>query len=233
MHKGEKSMQSILIVEDNENLIELYKQVLSKAGFVVFSAHDGEEALNLMKHTHLDLIVTDVMMPRMDGYELAEFLRDLENEIPILMITAKGSLEDKKIGFRIGIDDYMVKPIDVQEMVLRVAALLRRSKMNNDHKLTVGNTILNQDQLTVTSGSEMIELPNKEFHLLYKLLSNLEKIFTRRQLMNDIWGFESDTYERTVDVHIKRLRSRFSRNADFEIVTIRGLGYKAVLKNEK
>lgn len=233
MHKGEKSMQSILIVEDNENLIELYKQVLSKAGFVVFSAHDGEEALNLMKHTHLDLIVTDVMMPKMDGYELAEFLRDLENKIPILMITAKGSLEDKKIGFRIGIDDYMVKPIDVQEMVLRVEALLRRSKMNNDHKLTVGNTILTQDQLTVTSGSEMIELPNKEFHLLYKLLSNLEKIFTRRQLMNDIWGFESDTYERTVDVHIKRLRSRFSRNADFEIVTIRGLGYKAVLKNEK
>lgn len=233
MHKGEKSMQSILIVEDNENLIELYKQVLSKAGFVVFSAHDGEEALNLMKHTHLDLIVTDVMMPKMDGYELAEFLRDLENEIPILMITAKGSLEDKKIGFRIGIDDYMVKPIDVQEMVLRVEALLRRSKMNNDHKLMVGNTILTQDQLTVTSGSEMIELPNKEFHLLYKLLSNLEKIFTRRQLMNDIWGFESDTYERTVDVHIKRLRSRFSRNADFEIVTIRGLGYKAVLKNEK
>lgn len=233
MHKGEKSMQSILIVEDNENLIELYKQVLSKAGFVVFSAHDGEEALNLMKHTHLDLIVTDVMMPKMDGYELAEFLRELENEIPILMITAKGSLEDKKIGFRIGIDDYMVKPIDVQEMVLRVEALLRRSKMNNDHKLTVGNTILTQDQLTVTSGSEMIELPNKEFHLLYKLLSNLEKIFTRRQLMNDIWGFESDTYERTVDVHIKRLRSRFLRNADFEIVTIRGLGYKAVLKNEK
>lgn len=233
MHKGEKSMQSILIVEDNENLIELYKQVLSKAGFFVFSAHDGEEALNLMKHTHLDLMVTDVMMPKMDGYELAEFLRDLENKIPILMITAKGSLEDKKIGFRIGIDDYMVKPIDVQEMVLRVEALLRRSKMNNDHKLTVGNTILTQDQLTVTSGSEMIELPNKEFHLLYKLLSNLEKIFTRRQLMNDIWGFESDTYERTVDVHIKRLRSRFSRNADFEIVTIRGLGYKAVLKNEK
>ncbi|MFL2097411.1 response regulator transcription factor [Marinilactibacillus psychrotolerans] len=226
-------MQSILIVEDNENLIELYKQVLSKAGFVVFSAHDGEEALNLMKHTHLDLIVTDVMMPRMDGYELAEFLRDLENEIPILMITAKGSLEDKKIGFRIGIDDYMVKPIDVQEMVLRVEALLRRSKMNKDHKLTVGNTILNQDQLTVTSGSEMIELPNKEFQLLYKLLSNLEKIFTRRQLMNDIWGFESDTYERTVDVHIKRLRSRFSRNTDFGIITIRGLGYKAVLKNEK
>ncbi|GEL66739.1 response regulator transcription factor [Marinilactibacillus psychrotolerans] len=226
-------MQSILIVEDNENLIELYKQVLSKAGFFVFSAHDGEEALNLMKHTHLDLMVTDVMMPKMDGYELAEFLRELENEIPILMITAKGSLEDKKIGFRIGIDDYMVKPIDVQEMVLRVEALLRRSKMNKDHKLTVGNTILNQDQLTVTSGSEMIELPNKEFQLLYKLLSNLEKIFTRRQLMNDIWGFESDTYERTVDVHIKRLRSRFSRNTDFGIITIRGLGYKAVLKNEK
>ena len=173
------------------------------------------------------------MMPKMDGYELAEFLRELENEIPILMITAKGSLEDKKIGFRIGIDDYMVKPIDVQEMVLRVEALLRRSKMNKDHKLTVGNTILNQDQLTVTSGSEMIELPNKEFQLLYKLLSNLEKIFTRRQLMNDIWGFESDTYERTVDVHIKRLRSRFSRNTDFGIITIRGLGYKAVLKNEK
>lgn len=230
---GEKSMQSILIVEDDENLVELYKQVLTKAAFNIFTAHDGVDALNLMKHTHLDLIITDVMMPGMDGYELAEFLRNYGNEIPILMITAKGALEDKKIGFRIGIDDYMVKPIDVQEMVLRVEALLRRSRMTKDKKLTIGETVLNQDQLIVTSDSETIELPNKEFQLLYKLLSNIDKIYTRRQLMNDIWGFESDTYERTVDVHIKRLRSRFSRNADFEIVTIRGLGYKAVAKNEK
>ncbi|WP_080147038.1 response regulator transcription factor [Marinilactibacillus piezotolerans] len=226
-------MHPILIVEDDENLAELYKQVLLKAGFQVHTAQSGTEALEQMKQTQLDLIITDVMMPEMDGNEFVSFLRKFENDLPILMITAKGTLEDKKIGFRSGIDDYMVKPIDVQEMVLRVEALLRRSRVNRDRAVTIGQTVLNQDQLFVSSETEMVELPNKEFQLLYKLLSNIDKIFTRHQLMNDIWGFESDTDERTVDVHIKRLRSRFSRNRDFEIITVRGLGYKAVAANEK
>lgn len=226
-------MHPILIIEDDENLAELYKQVLSKAGFLVHTAQNGTEALEHMKQIQLDLIITDVMMPEMDGNEFVSFLRKFENDLPILMITARGTLEDKKIGFRSGIDDYMVKPIDVQEMVLRVEALLRRSLMNQDRAVTIGQTVLNQDQLVVSSETEMVELPNKEFQLLYKLLSNIDKIFTRHQLMNDIWGFESDTDERTVDVHIKRLRSRFARNRDFEIVTVRGLGYKAVAAHEK
>jgi two-component system alkaline phosphatase synthesis response regulator PhoP len=176
------------------------------------------------------LIILDVMMPRMDGYELSDTLRKGNCNLPILMVTAKETPADKKKGFIVGTDDYMVKPVDEEEMLLRIAALLRRSKIVNEHKLIVGKTVLDYDSLTVSQDGNVQELPNKEFMLIYKLLSYPNKIFTRRSLMDEIWDMNSDTDERTVDVHINRLRDRFKENQDFEIITVRGLGYKAVIK---
>jgi len=170
------------------------------------------------------------MMPRMDGWQFMEELRASGSEIPVLMVTARETPEDKRRGFQLGTDDYMVKPVDEEEMVLRIAALLRRSRIATEHRLTVGSTVLDYEQLTVVCAGDTLELPRKEFMLLFKLLSYPGKIFTRRQLMDEIWGMESETDERTVDVHIKRLRDRFADNADFEITTVRGLGYKAVKK---
>jgi len=179
----------------------------------------------------VDLIILDIMMPRMDGYRFTEILREGKSDLPILMVTAKETPQDKKKGFIIGTDDYMIKPFDEEELLLRIAALLRRSKIVNEHRLVIGDTTLDYDCLTVSKGSNSQELPNKEFMLLYKLLSYQNKIFTRRQLMDEIWDMESETDERTVDVHINRLRDRFKDNRDFEIQTIRGLGYKAVKTN--
>ena len=179
------------------------------------------------------MIITDVMMPEMDGYEFSGLLREAGDETPILMITAKDTFEDKKKGFRIGIDDYMVKPIDVNEMVLRVEALLRRAKILHENELRMGNTTLYQETLQIEENDNRMELPQKEFQLLYKLLAYPNKIFTRQQLMDEIWGYDSDSDERTVDVHIKRLRDKLHKNIDFQIVTVRGLGYKAVQNNEK
>ena len=176
----------------------------------------------------MDLIVLDVMMPRMDGYEFTETLRSSGCDLPILMVTAKEKPADKRKGFIIGTDDYMVKPVDEEEMILRIAALLRRSKIVNEHRLTIGSTVLDYDALSVKTAEGISELPKKEFLLLFKLLSYSNKIFTRRQLMDEIWDMDSDTDERTVDVHINRLRDRFRNNPDFDIVTVRGLGYKAV-----
>jgi len=205
--------------------------ILSQNGYDVILAENGEHALDLLDKKHVDLIVLDIMMPKMDGYEFTETLRENNFNLPILMVTAKETPHDKKKGFIIGTDDYMVKPFDEEELVLRIAALLRRSRIVNEHKLTIGETVLDYDSLTVSRGSALQELPNKEFMLLYKLLSYQNKIFTRRQLMDEIWDMESDTDERTVDVHINRLRDRFKENHDFEIQTIRGLGYKAVKKS--
>ncbi|MHC5372411.1 response regulator transcription factor [Enterococcus sp. LJL120] len=223
-------MITILIVEDDENLNALYQSVLKTAGFKILSANNGEEALTVLEEHHVDLIITDIMMPEMDGFELAKELRQSGFELPILVITAKESYEDKRKGFGIGVDDYMVKPIDVNEMVLRVEALLRRARIAHEKELAVGKTLLNQETYEVTKGEQVTELPQKEFLLLYKLLSYPNKIFTRQQLMEEIWGMDTDTLERTVDVHVKRLRDKFADSDDFEIITIRGLGYKAVQK---
>lgn len=222
-------MITILIVEDDENLNALYQSVLQKAGFQTCSASNGIEALDYLDEQHIDLIVTDIMMPEMDGFELAQELREADYQQPILVITAKESFEDKRRGFCLGIDDYMVKPIDVNEMVLRVEALLRRARIAHEKELKVGNTILNQDTYEVTTVDLVQELPQKEFLLLYKLLSYPNKIFTRQQLMEEIWGMDTETDERTIDVHIKRLRDKFQQVEDFDITTIRGLGYKAVI----
>ncbi|MDD5804083.1 response regulator transcription factor [Blautia sp. HCP3S3_H10_1] len=225
-------MFNILVAEDNPDMRELFCTVLSDSGYRCLPASDGLEALDIMEKEYIDLIVADIMMPNMDGYELTRTLRDSKWETPILMVTAKDQFADMQQGFRAGTDDYMVKPVDVRELVLRVEALLRRAKISSEKKITIGSTVLNYDALTVTIHGKETILPQKEFYLLYKLLSYPNKIFTRQQLMDEIWGMFSETDERTINTHINRLRDRFSDCSDFEIVTIRGLGYKAVKKVE-
>ena len=221
-------MFNILIVEDDLNQRKLMQRVLEQFGYTVTLACDGVDALEQLEKKHVDLIILDIMMPRMDGYEFTSTLRQSGCNIPILMVSAKQSPVDKRKGFIIGTDDYMTKPVDEEEMVLRVGALLRRSKIVNERKLTVGQTTLIYDSLSVVSPDDSQELPQKEFLLLFKLLSYPNKIFTRRQLMDEIWDMESESDERTVDVHVSRLREKFRNSPDFAIVTIRGLGYKAV-----
>ncbi len=223
-------MFHIMVAEDDPNTRKLMKTVLEQSGYEVVLAKDGLEALELLDKVHVDLIVLDIMMPRMDGYEFTETLRSGGWNLPILMVTAKEAPADKKKGFIVGTDDYMVKPVDEEEMLLRIAALLRRSQIVNEHQLAVGDTVLKYDELCVYFQGNRIEFPNKEFMLLYKLLSYANKIFTRRQLMDELWAMDSDTDERTVDVHINRIRERLRDNRDFEIITVRGLGYKAVKK---
>lgn len=221
-------MFNIMVVEDNDNTRKLMEAVLLENGYKPILARDGLEALDILDKQHIDLIVLDIMMPNMNGYELTKELREAKFNLPILMVTAKESPSDKKQGFIFGTDDYMVKPVDEEEMVLRIAALLRRSKIASEHKLVFGETQLNYDELTVKQKGKIELLPQKEFMLLFKLLSYPNKIFTRRQLMDEIWGMDSDTDGRTVDVHINRLREKFKDTEDFQIITVRGLGYKAV-----
>ena len=223
-------MFNILIVEDDKNIRKLMQTVLRQNGYDTFCASDGDEALDIFDKEHIDLMICDIMMPNMDGYELTETLRSAKYTLPVLMVTAKESFSDKKKGFLVGTDDYMVKPIDVNEMVLRVQALLRRSQIVHERKLTIGDVTLNYDALMVSRGSDVQTLPQKEFYLLYKLLSYPNVVFTRLQLMDEIWGMDSESDDRTVDVHIKRLRERFYGYTEFEIVTVRGLGYKSEKK---
>lgn len=223
-------MFHIMVVEDDLHTRKLMDAVLRQNGYETILACDGEDALDKMESHHVDLILLDIMMPRMDGYEFTKILREGDCNIPILMVTAKETMEDKRRGFLTGTDDYMVKPVDEEEMLLRIAALLRRSNIASDRKLTVGSTMLDYDAMTVANGDAVQHLPQKEFLLIFKLLSYSGKIFTRRQLMDEIWDMDSESDERTVDVHINRLRDRFKGNADFEILTVRGLGYKAIKK---
>lgn len=221
-------MFHILVVEDDAKLRSLFCTVLTNNGYLALPAESGEKALSLLDSEYVDLIISDIMMSGMDGYELIDHLRTSGFTMPILIITAKERFEDKQRGFQAGTDDYMVKPIDVNEMVLRVGALLKRAKIATEHRIVWQNTILDYDALTVTVNGQETLLPQKEFYLLYKLLSYPNKIFTRQQLMDEIWGLDSTTDERTVDVHVNRLRERFKNCDDFIIMTVRGLGYKAV-----
>ncbi len=223
-------MFHILVADDDKNTRRLFKAVLEKDGYRVSTAENGEEALAVMDRESIDLVVLDVMMPVMDGYEFTKTLRETRNELPILMVSARQLPEDRKQGFLAGTDDYITKPVDEEEMLLRIRALLRRAKIASEHKLTIGSMILDYDSLTVTRGSEVTELPQKEFLILFKLLSYPGKIFTRIQLMDEIWGNDSDTGWETVTVHIARLRKRFENVSEFEIISVRGLGYKAVKK---
>lgn len=225
-------MFTILVVEDNPDMCELFCTVLSDKGYRCLSASDGDEALKVTEREYVDLLITDIMMPNTDGYDLTRQIRAAYPEFPILIVTAKEQFDDLQEGFRAGADDYMIKPVNVKELVLRVEALLRRAKILNEKRIVVGNTVLDYDALTVTVHGKETELPQKEFFLLYKLLSYPNKIFTRPQLMDEIWGMFSESDERTVNTHINRLRERFSDCDDFEIVTVRGLGYKAVKKHD-
>jgi Response regulators consisting of a CheY-like receiver domain and a winged-helix DNA-binding domain len=223
-------MFKILIVEDDTNTRKLMCAVLKQNGFETVQAEDGVAALAVLDKEHVDLIVLDLMMPNMDGYELTRQIRLAWESLPILMVTAKQEPKDKRQGFIVGTDDYMTKPVDEQEMVLRIKALLRRAQIANDRKLTIGEIILDYDAMTVTKDGKTEALPQKEFQLLFKLLSYPNMIFTRLQLMDEIWGMESETSDHTLNVHINRLRERFYGWSEFEIITVRGLGYKAVKK---
>lgn len=221
-------MFQILIVEDDKELRQLFGHVLTKNGYEVKGVSNGKEALEALDIGYFDLIISDIMMPVMDGYELVRTLRETNHTIPVLMITAKDAFIDMQMGFLSGTDDYMVKPVNVNEMVLRVGALLRRAQMVNERRQTIGDTVMECDSLTVIREGIRQVLPQKEFMLLYKMAAFPGKIFTRQQLMDDIWGYDSETDPHTVDVHIGRLRERFADNPDFKIVTMRGLGYKVV-----
>ena len=221
-------MFQILVAEDDKNTRRLMEAVLKEHGYHPILACDGLEALNLLDTHPVDLVILDIMMPGMDGYEFTRQLRATDYTLPILMVTAKQLPEDKRKGFIVGTDDYMTKPVDEEEMILRIRALLRRAQIVNERRITIGDVCLDYDSLTVSRGNESQTLPRKEFYLLYKLLSYPGKIFTRIQLMDEIWGMESQSDDNTINVHINRLRKRFEDYPEFTIETIRGLGYKAV-----
>ena len=221
-------MFHILVVDDDKNTRKYLKAVLEAENYNVSTACDGEEALQIMDREYIDLVVLDIMMPRMDGYQFTETLRGINNDLPILMVSAKQLPADRHKGFLVGTDDYMTKPIDEKEMLLRIKALLRRARIASERKIVLDDVVLDYDSLTVSRSGEAQELPQKEFLLLYKLLSYPGKIFTRIQLMDEIWGTESETGWETVTVHIGRLRKRFEGWNEFRIESVRGLGYKAV-----
>ncbi len=221
-------MFHILVVDDDKNTRRYMRAVLEAADYTVTTAENGAEALKVMESEYIDLVVLDIMMPEMDGYQFTEALRGVQNNLPILMVSAKQLSADRKKGFRAGIDDYMTKPVDMEELVLRIQALLRRSRIVSEHRITIGDVVLDYDSMTVTGHGQTQELPQKEFQLLYKLLASPGKIFTRIQLMDEIWGMDSESGWETVTVHIGRLRKRFEGWPEFEIVSVRGLGYKAV-----
>lgn len=223
-------MFNVLVVDDDKSTRLLLSAVLEENGYECKTASDGEEALEIMDTNHIDLAIVDIMMPKMDGYEFTKLLREEKNDLPILMISAKQLADDRKHGFLVGIDDYMTKPVDEEEMLLRIKALLRRAKIVSERRLVVGEAVLDYDTFSVKKGDNVQTLPQKEFLLLYKLLSYPDKIFTRIQLMDEIWGQESESGWETVTVHIGRLRKRFEGWEEFEIQSVRGLGYRAVKK---
>ena len=225
-------MFDILVVEDDKNTRKLLTTILSNHGYNTLEAVNGEQALDVLDHNHVDLMVLDVMMPKMDGFELTKTLREGGSQLPILILSAKQNVVDIKQGFLVGIDDYLTKPFDFDVLLLRIKALLRRSKIVTENKLVVGNVTLDYNSYTVTTPTFSEQLPQKEFLLLFKLLSYPNVVFTRLQLMDEIWGMDAESDEHTVNVHVNRLRTRFQDTPDFEIVTARGLGYKAVRHDE-
>ena len=218
-------MARILVAEDDRSANKLIGAVLRKDGHVVLSAADGQEALDTLDHEYVDLIVSDVMMPRVDGLELTRQLREAGWDVPILILTARTDAETLHAEFLQGADDYLTKPADMKELVLRVRALLRRSGTADTNRIIVGKTVLDGKLLTVERPGERVELPPKEFQLLFKLLSNPGRAYTRMQLLDEVWGWDTDSSEATVNVHVNRLRTRFSAWDDFHIRTIRGIGY--------
>ena len=225
-------MFNVLVAEDDNNIRKLMEIRLSAEGYNVYSAGDGEEALKLMEGNQIDIMIVDVMMPKMDGYELVKMVRETDSQIPAIMVTAKGSIQDKAKGFNVGIDDYMVKPVEFDELIFRIKALLRRAKIVNERKITVGDVTLDYDTLSVSGHGKKVTLSKKEFSILFKLLSYPERSFTKAQLFDEFWGYDSYADEDTIKVHINKIRSKISDFPEIDIETIRGIGYKGV-KNEK
>ncbi len=223
-------MTNILVAEDNESLRRLMGIHLRRAGYQVLEASDGLEALDRMEHERVHLIVADVMMPRLDGFALVRELRAAGDKTPVLLATVRDSLEDKRSGFRSGADDYLTKPIDFEELLLRVEALLRRCDMQRGRVTRIGGCSLHADTLMVTGDGYSLELRPREFALLETLLQSPMKIFTRQMLMDELWGYDSESDPRTVDTHIRRLREKLGNIPDFEIQTVRGLGYRGVIR---
>ena len=224
-------MFNIILAEDDKVIRQAYSRILRQNGYEVIEASDGAQVLDLLDTTSADIIISDIMMPQIDGYELLSTLRECGYTIPVLMITAKDDFLDLQKGFRLGADDYMIKPININEMLLRVHALLRRSQMISERKYTLGNTSFQYDSYMVSTPTDSQILPQKEFQLLFYLVSNCGKAFTRLQLLDEVWGYDAEVDTHTVDVHINRLRKRFTDNADFDIITIRGMGYKVVKRH--
>ena len=219
-------MTTVMIVEDEYNIRTLTAARL-KSHYSLLLAKDGEEALELFYKQHVDLIVADIMMPRMDGYELVRQLREYKNNVPVILLTAKTSFEDKREGFSTGIDDYMTKPVNYEELIWHIDALLRRANISIEKKISFSGLTINGDNYTVSRNDETTELPRKEFELLFKLLSYPDVIFTKDQLLEEIWGMETESQDSTIKTHISRLRNRFETWPEFTIITVRGLGYKA------
>lgn len=225
-------MINILIIEDDCNIQNIIKRNIIREGYNVYTATDGLMGLQILDENKIDLVILDLMLPKLDGYEFTKEVRKTNELLPILMITARSLIEDKRLAFKTGVDDYMTKPLDMEELILRINALLRRSKIMVEKKIVIGKVVVDCETQTVSRDTEVTELTQKEFALLYKLLSYPNKIFTRNQLMDEIWGYESNSDDRTIDAHINRLRRKFEDYPEFEIKSVRGLGYKAV-KNEK
>lgn len=225
-------MFKILVAEDDASTNRLFCAILRRAGYDPVPAFDGKEALEKLDEQQVDLLLCDVMMPKLDGFALTQTIRDGGSLLPILMVTARTLPEDKRLGFLVGTDDYITKPVDKEEMLLRIKALLRRARIVDERRITVGNVVLDYDARTVRRGHEVQTLPPKEFNLLYKLLAYPDHTFTRLQLLDEIWGMDSESDEKTVNVHINRLRNRFFDWPESEIQTVRGLGYRAVRKAE-
>lgn len=219
-------MAIILVAEDDKNL-QLLLSAKLKSCYTVISANDGLEALKVIETRHIDLLIADIMMPLVDGFSLVKTIRDEGLTIPVLMLTAKQAFDDKKTGFSSGTDDYMTKPVNFDELQWRIEALLRRANIASEHRIKIGTTVLDSSTYTVTFGGQKTELPKKEFDLLFKLLSYPNQIFTKNQLLDDIWGYDSESGEDTVKTHISRLRNKFKDIRDFDIITIKGIGYKA------
>ena len=221
-------MFHILVVDDDRSTRLFMRAFLEAEHYTVSLAENGVQALEALEKEHIDLVVLDIMMPEMDGYQFTQELRSTNPDLPVLMVSAKHLPEDRKQGYRLGVNDFMSKPVDEEEMILRIKNLLRMAKIASERRMNIGNVVLDYDSMTVTRGDESITLPQKEFQLLYKLLSNPGRIFTRIELMDEIWGAESETGWETVTVHVGRLRKHFEGWQEFDILSVRGLGYKAV-----
>ena len=225
-------MFNVLIVEDDFNICKLMKIKLTQEGYNCILAHNGEEGIEKLSENHIDIVIADAMMPKMDGFEMVKEMRELKYLVPVIMVTARGEIEDKSKGFIVGVDDYMVKPIDFKELFLRMKAVLRRANIVSEKKIVIGKTVLDYNTLTVSNGEDKEIFTKKEFQILFKLLSYPEQSFSKSALFEEFWNFDSDTEEDAVKVYINKIRNKISRFSEIDIETVRGVGYKGV-KNEK